>query len=247
MTTAPVSVDPAVEWMKLDPKGPEEIRRINEAPRSNSKTKKKQTSKLERAKSENNQNLSKSFELSSSNSSSLSLNLSKKASKKFLREKKVNVAQQNIQFDLSEPESQEEDGRISQMGGWNPQKVRSLRVTDVTIGYGSHGTVVLKGCFQGCHVVVKRLLKDFVTIAMHKVDLLQESDNHPNLVRYFVKDSLENFLYISLEICNGSLFDLMESKEFEGSEELKRIFNLKRALRQITAGARHLHKLNIVH
>ncbi|KAI8456774.1 hypothetical protein BY996DRAFT_1037969 [Phakopsora pachyrhizi] len=39
----------------------------------------------------------------------------------------------------------------------------------------------------------------------------------------------------------------MESKEFEGSEELRRIFNPKRALRQITAGVRHLHKLKIVH
>ncbi|CAH7682124.1 IRE protein kinase [Phakopsora pachyrhizi] len=246
MTTVPVSVDPAVEWMKLDPKGPEEIRRINEAPRSNSKTKKKQTSKLEPAKSEKDQNQSKSFELSSSNSSS-SLNLSKKASKKLLKEKKANVAQRNVQFDLSEPESQEEDGRISQTGGWNPQKVGSLRVTDETIGYGSHGTVVLKGRFQGRQVAVKRLLKDFVTIAMHEVDLLQESDDHPNVVRYFVKESLENFLYIGLELCNGSLFDLMESKEFEGSEELRRIFNPKRALRQITAGVRHLHKLKIVH
>ncbi|CAH7689640.1 kinase-like domain-containing protein, partial [Phakopsora pachyrhizi] len=109
------------------------------------------------------------------------------------------------------------------------------------------GTVVLKGCFQGPQVAVKRLLKDFVTIAMNEVDLLQESDNHPNVVRYFVKESLENFLYIGLELCNGSLFDLMESKEFEGSEELRRIFNPKRALRQITAGVRHLHKLKIVH
>ncbi|KAI8449527.1 hypothetical protein BY996DRAFT_47257 [Phakopsora pachyrhizi] len=179
MTTAPVSANPAVKWMKLDPKGPEKIRRINEAPRSNTKTKKKQTSKLEPAKSEKYQNLS------SSNYSSLSLNLSKKASKKFLKEKKTNVSQQNVQFDLSEPESQEEDGRISQTGGWNPQKVGSLRVTDETI-------VVLKGCFQGHQVAVKRLLKDFVTIAMHKADLLQESDDHPNVVRYFVKESLEH-------------------------------------------------------
>ncbi|KAH9454485.1 hypothetical protein Pst134EB_014565 [Puccinia striiformis f. sp. tritici] len=131
--------------------------------------------------------------------------------------------------------------------GLEPQRVGSLIVTDETIGYGSHGTVVLKGTFQGRQVAVKRLLKDFVTLASHEVRLLQESDDHPNVVRYFVKESLDNFLYIALELCNASLYDFVEKRQFKEYEELDRIFNTKKALKQITSGLRHLHKLKIVH
>lgn len=114
-------------------------------------------------------------------------------------------------------------------------------------GYGSHGTVVLKGTFQGRQVAVKRLLKDFVTLARHEVSLLQESDDHPNVVRYFVKESLDSFLYIALELCHATLFDLVEKRQFKEYEELDRIFNAKKALKQITSGLRYLHKLKIVH
>ncbi|EGG12910.1 uncharacterized protein MELLADRAFT_46493 [Melampsora larici-populina 98AG31] len=120
-------------------------------------------------------------------------------------------------------------------------------ITDETLGYGSHGTVVLKGTFQGRQVAIKRLLKDFVTLATHEVTLLQESDDHPNVIRYFVKESLENFLYIALELCNGSLFDLIEKKNFNEYEEILEHFNPKKALKQITSGLRYLHSLKIVH
>lgn len=52
----------------------------------------------------------------------------------------------------------------------------------MVLGYGSHGTVVLKGTFQGRAVAVKRLLKEYVTIASHEVKLLQESDDHANVM-----------------------------------------------------------------
>ncbi|PLW29576.1 hypothetical protein PCASD_20472 [Puccinia coronata f. sp. avenae] len=136
---------------------------------------------------------------------------------------------------------------MNDYGGLEPQKVGSLILTNETIGYGSHGTVVLKGTFQGRQVAVKRLLKDFVTLASHEVSLLQESDDHPNVVRYFVKESMDNFLYIALELCNASLFDLIEKRQFKEYEELDRIFNAKKALKQITSGLRYLHKLKIVH
>ncbi|KAH9819103.1 IRE protein kinase [Melampsora americana] len=132
-------------------------------------------------------------------------------------------------------------------GGFQPHKIGSLMITDETLGYGSHGTVVLKGTFQGRQVAIKRLLKDFVTLATHEVALLQESDDHPNVIRYFVKESLENFLYIALELCNGSLSDLIERKSFNDSEEILENFNPKKALKQITSGLRYLHSLKIVH
>ncbi|WAQ87039.1 hypothetical protein PtA15_7A768 [Puccinia triticina] len=136
---------------------------------------------------------------------------------------------------------------VNDYRGFEPQRVGSLIVTNETIGYGSHGTVVLKGTFQGRQVAVKRLLKDFVTLASHEVSLLQESDDHPNVVRYFVQESLDNFLYIALELCSASLFDLVEKRQFKEYEELDRIFNAKKALKQISSGLRYLHKLKIVH
>lgn len=148
-------------------------------------------------------------------------------------------------------------------GSFEPYRIGSLIVTDETLGkniwylshnsllttwragYGSHGTVVVRGTFQGREVAVKRLLKDFVTLASHEVSLLQESDDHPNVVRYFVKESRDNFLYIALELCPASLFDVIERpKSFP---DLEAAFAPKRALRQITAGLHHLHKLKIVH
>lgn len=112
-------------------------------------------------------------------------------------------------------------------------------------GYGSHGTVVLRGEFQGRAVAVKRLLKDFVTIATHEVALLQESDDHPNVIRYFCKEQRDTFLYIALELCPASLYELIDQPLT--FPELTRDLDLKKALRQITGGLRHLHKLKIVH
>lgn len=112
-------------------------------------------------------------------------------------------------------------------------------------GYGSHGTVVLRGKFQGRAVAVKRLLKDFVTIAAHEVNLLQDADDHPHVIRYFCKEQRDTFLYIALELCPASLFDLIDQPL--AFPDLVAQLDPKKALRQITSGLRHLHSLKIVH
>lgn len=112
-------------------------------------------------------------------------------------------------------------------------------------GYGSHGTIVLRGKFQGRAVAVKRLLKDFVTIAAHEVNLLQESDDHPHVIRYFCKEQRDTFLYIALELCPASLFDLVDQPS--SHPDLVAQLDPKKALKQITSGLRHLHSLKIVH
>jgi len=71
-----------------------------------------------------------------------------------------------------------------------PLNIGSLVINDEVLGYGSHGTVVYKGTFQGRKVAVKRLLIDFYDIAAKEVQLLQESDDHPNVIRYFARVSL---------------------------------------------------------
>lgn len=106
---------------------------------------------------------------------------------------------------------------------------------------------MLKGTFQGRAVAVKRLLKDFVTVASHEVKLLQESDSHSNVIRYFCKeaDPSENFLYIALELCPASLFELVDTPKL--FPELVEAFDPCKALKEITKGLQHLHKLKIIH
>ncbi|KAI6002053.1 hypothetical protein EDD15DRAFT_2228978 [Pisolithus albus] len=121
----------------------------------------------------------------------------------------------------------------------------SLVVSDTVLGFGSHGTVVFRGSLQGRPVAVKRLLQDFVTLASREVSILQESDDHPNVIRYYYQAAQANFLYIALELCPATLADVIENPDQH--RDIVIHFNPKRALRQIASGLRHLHSLKIVH
>ncbi|ODQ63386.1 hypothetical protein NADFUDRAFT_84511 [Nadsonia fulvescens var. elongata DSM 6958] len=116
---------------------------------------------------------------------------------------------------------------------------------DEVLGYGSHGTVVLKGTFENREVAVKRMLLDFYDVASHEVSLLQESDDHPNVIRYYCKQQSEKFLYIALELCPGTLEDVVE-KAYQHPDLVKRM-NLNQVLFQIGSGVQYLHSLKIVH
>ncbi|KAL8713585.1 MAG: hypothetical protein Q9220_002447 [cf. Caloplaca sp. 1 TL-2023] len=119
--------------------------------------------------------------------------------------------------------------------------------TDTILGHGSHGTVVYKGSFGSRDVAVKRMLSNFYDIAAHEVGLLQESDDHQNVIRYYDKEMTDDFLYIALELCPASLQDVVERPAdfpaLVGSERLDPIGTLK----QIASGLQHLHSLKIVH
>lgn len=142
--------------------------------------------------------------------------------------------------DISTTDVTDVSGSVIQIG--------HLKVfTDTVLGFGSHGTMVYRGSFGGRDVAVKRMLLEFFEIASHEVSLLQESDDHPNVIRYFDKESAGDFLYIALELCPASLQDVVE-KPFNylpliGSNNL----DMPDALKQITAGLQHLHSLKIVH
>ncbi|KAH7869526.1 uncharacterized protein C8R40DRAFT_739048 [Lentinula edodes] len=142
----------------------------------------------------------------------------------------------------------------------------TLVVSETILGFGSHGTVVFRGSLQGRSVAVKRLLRDFVTLASREVSILQESDDHPNVIRYYYQETHANFLYIALELCPGSLADVYEGsgdinlafagldacEGIESKEEWREIresiiADPKKALKQITSGLRHLHALKLVH
>ncbi|KAJ2922587.1 hypothetical protein H1R20_g14493, partial [Candolleomyces eurysporus] len=123
----------------------------------------------------------------------------------------------------------------------------SLAVSEEILGFGSHGTVVFKGSLQGRAVAVKRLLKDFVTLASREVSILQDSDDHPNVIRYYYQEAHLNFLYIALELCPASLADIIECPDREQYHDIAISFDPKKALKQITSGLRHLHGLKLVH
>ncbi|KAI0737272.1 hypothetical protein BC629DRAFT_1245721, partial [Irpex lacteus] len=72
------------------------------------------------------------------------------------------------------------------------------------------GTVIFKGSLQHRAVAVKRLLRDFVTLASREVSVLQGSDDHPNIIRYHYQESHVTFLYIAHELCPASLADVIE-------------------------------------
>lgn len=105
--------------------------------------------------------------------------------------------------------------------------------------------MVFQGTFQGRAVAVKRLLQHCVTLATREVNILQESDDHPNVIRYYFKENKDSFLYIALELCPASLADIVETPQKH--PEISATFDPKRALMQVTNGLKHLHSLKIVH
>ncbi|KAI9263747.1 hypothetical protein BY458DRAFT_514231 [Sporodiniella umbellata] len=126
-------------------------------------------------------------------------------------------------------------------------KSKVLEISETVLGYGSHGTIVYKGQFDGREVAVKRLLVDFYDVALKEVKLLQESDDHPNVVRYFYKEQSDRFLYIALELCYGSLNDYMERSLSLNDMTLCDTMNPADILSQMVGGIQYLHSLKIVH
>ncbi|EYE93745.1 bifunctional endoribonuclease/protein kinase IRE1 [Aspergillus ruber CBS 135680] len=118
--------------------------------------------------------------------------------------------------------------------------------TDVVLGHGSHGTVVYRGSFDGRDVAVKRMLVEFYDIASHEVGLLQESDDHGNVIRYFCREQAAGFLYIALELCPASLQDVVE-RPAHYPALVESGLDVPDMLRQIIGGVRYLHSLKIVH
>ncbi|EEP81215.1 conserved hypothetical protein [Uncinocarpus reesii 1704] len=126
-------------------------------------------------------------------------------------------------------------------------RIGQLKVyTDTVLGHGSHGTIVYKGSFDGRHVAVKRMLVEFYDVAAHEVGLLQESDDHNNVIRYFCREQTAGFLYIALELCPASLQDIVE-RPWDYPTLITGDLALPDILRQITTGVRYLHSLKIVH
>ncbi|KAK7555906.1 hypothetical protein IWX49DRAFT_86373 [Phyllosticta citricarpa] len=134
------------------------------------------------------------------------------------------------------------------------KQIHNLTITDNVLGSGSGGTFVFEGKFEGRDVAVKRMLPQFYELADQEVSLLTQSDDHPNVIRYFCKQKDENFLYIAVELCQASLWDLYrDGRNDDGwTEQQTKLVNeinidVPRALYQLAAGLNHLHSLRIIH
>ncbi|KAF9870636.1 serine threonine kinase irei [Colletotrichum karsti] len=119
--------------------------------------------------------------------------------------------------------------------------------TDNQLGTGSNGTLVFAGKFDGREVAVKRMLIQFYDIASQETRLLRESDDHPNVIRYYAQQVRDGFLYIALERCAASLADVVEKPHHFGKLAQAGKADIPGVLYQITNGINHLHQLRIVH
>ncbi|KAK5112896.1 hypothetical protein LTR62_003718 [Meristemomyces frigidus] len=137
-----------------------------------------------------------------------------------------------------------------------PLQINSLVIhKDKLIGQGSSGTLVFEGSFEGRGVAVKRMLSQHYELALQEVSFLQQSDDHPNVVRYFCQQKDDHFLYIAVELCQASLYDVWDFERAKNEERQQQLRGLKlailqdppRALQQLAAGLYHLHNLRIIH
>jgi serine/threonine-protein kinase/endoribonuclease IRE1 len=146
------------------------------------------------------------------------------------------------------------ESETQQLSG--PLQINSLVIhTDKVIGQGSCGTIVFEGSFEGRDVAVKRMLSQYYELASQEVSFLQQSDDHANVVRYFCQQKDDHFLYIAVELCQASLFEVWEAERAKTEERRQQLAVLKlaiqqdmtRTLQQLAAGLCHLHKLRIIH
>ncbi|XP_015749967.1 PREDICTED: serine/threonine-protein kinase/endoribonuclease IRE1-like isoform X3 [Acropora digitifera] len=117
----------------------------------------------------------------------------------------------------------------------------SFSLKDI-LGRGCEGTMVYKGKFDGRDAAVKRILPECFSFADREVDLLRESDTHPNVIRYFCTEENQQFRYIALELCEATLQEYTEDPTFQRHGLMP-----VTVLEQATSGLAHLHSLNIVH
>merc|ERR1719410_1574225 len=110
------------------------------------------------------------------------------------------------------------------------------------LGKGCEGTFVYRGKFDNRDVAVKRVLAACFSIADREVELLRESDEHPNVVRYFCMEQCKQFRYIALELCVATLQDFVEGR-YTGQARLE----AGPVFRQAMQGLAHLHSLDIAH
>ncbi|TNN86039.1 Serine/threonine-protein kinase/endoribonuclease IRE2 [Liparis tanakae] len=101
--------------------------------------------------------------------------------------------------------SADPSGGLSEGSGEEVQVGKISFTPAEVLGHGTAGTFVFRGNFDGRHVAVKRILPECFEVAEREVQLLRESDAHPNVIRYFCTERDRLFTYIAIELCAATL------------------------------------------
>ncbi|PRT54925.1 Serine/threonine-protein kinase ppk4 [Wickerhamiella sorbophila] len=169
--------------------------------------------------------------------------------------KKVREAKERAEQTAAKAIESESDDSM-QLVNQNSDAFRALGpflLTQEILGSGSHGTTVYKGIFQNREVAIKRLVRNCYDVASQEVEILQESDDHPNVIRYFCNHETEDCLFLALELCQASLEEVIRGESSRETVTSSILLDLQArlrpldTLRQITEGLHHLHSLKIVH
>ncbi|XP_034046007.1 serine/threonine-protein kinase/endoribonuclease IRE1-like isoform X2 [Thalassophryne amazonica] len=146
-----------------------------------------------------------------------------------------NLSLSELVSSTNEHEDRDEESAVVRVGNimFHPKEV---------LGHGAEGTIVYRGQFDNRRVAVKRILPECFSFADREVQLLRESDEHPNVIRYFCTERDRQFQYIAIELCAATLQEYVERKDFD-RHGLEPVMLLQQAM----SGLAHLHSLNIVH
>uniref|UniRef100_A0A8C7JBL4 non-specific serine/threonine protein kinase n=1 Tax=Oncorhynchus kisutch TaxID=8019 RepID=A0A8C7JBL4_ONCKI len=106
------------------------------------------------------------------------------------------------------------------------------------LGHGTEGTFVFRGRFDGRRVAVKRILPECFDVAEREVQLLRESDEHPNVIRYYCTERDKLFTYIAIELCAATLQQYVEDPSCHAGSQPCHVY-----LQQTMCGLSHLHSL----
>lgn len=112
---------------------------------------------------------------------------------------------------------------------------------DKALGSGSYGTVVYRGLFENRPVAVKKMIRRQKEIVDREVLMLQKTDSHQNIVRYFCTEMNDDFYFIALELCFTSLHEYFSAR----LSDMRKFLGVKAALNQTVDGLSHLHSKNI--
>jgi serine/threonine-protein kinase/endoribonuclease IRE1 len=136
----------------------------------------------------------------------------------------------------------------------NVLKIGKLVVKlDRVLGTGSQGTTVFEGTYEGAPIAVKRILAENYDLAKKEISLLLSADAHPNVVRFFIKQKDDSFVYLGLERCFGSLTDLVNPVQHgkKAKSVVPRKLNVDidklRIMQDSARGLAFMHQHNIVH
>lgn len=122
------------------------------------------------------------------------------------------------------------------------------------LGHGSLGTVVFEGTAGGKRVAVKRMVKEFYSIAQNELNVIGMTDEKPHLVRYYGSFADEHFIYLAITYCPYTLEEYLEYIDGGAPMQVSTKCNASRLnperirlMKECAIGVYYLHQLGIVH